>query len=109
MLIQSNKMIFCVEYFHCVFRDLSPISNLKEILLASFSPTSEEIKSAASYALGSVAVGNLQEFLPFILNEIQSTPKRQYLLLHSLKEVCFLLLYKTLFIKKTYVYVNDEF
>lgn len=67
--------------------DLSPISDLKEILLASFSPPSEEVKSAASYALGSVAIGNLTYFLPFILKEIQNTPKRQYLLLHSLKEI----------------------
>lgn len=69
------------------FRNLSPINNLKKVLLNSFSPPSEEVKSAASYALGSVAVGNLPEFLPFILNEIECTRKRQYLLLHSLKEV----------------------
>ncbi|XP_061708687.1 cullin-associated NEDD8-dissociated protein 1 isoform X1 [Cydia pomonella] len=67
--------------------DLSSIPNLKEVLLASFAPSSEEVKSAASYALGSVAVGNLPEFLPFILREIEAQPKRQYLLLHSLREI----------------------
>ncbi|PZC73570.1 hypothetical protein B5X24_HaOG209399 [Helicoverpa armigera] len=67
--------------------DLSSIPNLKEVLLASFTPSSEEVKSAASYALGSVAVGNLPEFLPFILGEIEAQPKRQYLLLHSLREI----------------------
>ncbi|KAL4716046.1 hypothetical protein ACJJTC_002811 [Scirpophaga incertulas] len=67
--------------------DLSSIPNLKEVLLNSFTPSSEEVKSAASYALGSVAVGNLPEFLPFILREIEAQPKRQYLLLHSLREV----------------------
>ena len=56
-------------------------------ILLSFSQVSEEIKSAASYALGSICIGNLPHYLPFILNEIQSQPKRQYLLLHSLKEV----------------------
>lgn len=71
-------------------RDLSSIPNLKEVLLESFTPSSEEVKSAASYALGSVAVGNLPEFLPFILTEIEAQPKRQYLLLHSLREVPFL-------------------
>lgn len=45
------------------------------------------MKSAASHALGAVAVGNLNYYLPFILNEIEAQPKRQYLLLHSLKEV----------------------
>jgi cullin-associated NEDD8-dissociated protein 1 len=46
-----------------------------------------QVKSAASYALGSIAVGNLPEYLPFVLQEISSQPKRQYLLLHSLKEI----------------------
>lgn len=32
-------------------------------------------------------MGNLTHYLPFILNEIEAQPKRQYLLLHSLKEV----------------------
>lgn len=45
-----------------------------------------QVKSAASYALGSIAVGNLPEYLPFVLQEISSS-KRQYLLLHSLKEI----------------------
>lgn len=67
--------------------DLSSIPNLKEVLLSSFAPSSEEVKSAASYALGSVAVGNLPQFLPFILGEIEAQPKRQYLLLHSLREI----------------------
>ena len=36
---------------------------------------------------GHVCIGNLNEYLPFILQEIQENPKRQYLLLQSLKEV----------------------
>ena len=42
---------------------------------------------SASYALGSVSAGNLQLYLPVILQEIEAKPRRQYLLLHSLKEV----------------------
>lgn len=67
--------------------DLSSISSLKQVILNSFSPPSEEVKSAASYTLGSVAVGNLPNYLPFVLQEIEAQPKRQYLLLHSLKEI----------------------
>ncbi|XP_048489474.1 cullin-associated NEDD8-dissociated protein 1 isoform X2 [Plutella xylostella] len=67
--------------------DLSTIPHIKDVLLASFTPSSEEVKSAASYALGSVAVGNLPELLPFILSEIDARPRRQYLLLHSLREI----------------------
>ncbi|KAL3278590.1 hypothetical protein HHI36_016135 [Cryptolaemus montrouzieri] len=67
--------------------DLTSIYNLKHVILQSFRAVSEEVKSAASYALGSIAIGNLEQYLPFILNESQEQPKRQYLLLHSLKEV----------------------
>lgn len=48
---------------------------------------SEEVKSAASYSLGSISIGNLPQYLPFILQNIETQPKKQYLLLHSLKEV----------------------
>ncbi|XP_058803044.1 cullin-associated NEDD8-dissociated protein 1 [Phymastichus coffea] len=67
--------------------DLSSIQPLRQTILESFSSGSEEVKSAASYTLGNIAVGNLPEYLPFILNEIEEQPKRQYLLLHSLKEI----------------------
>ncbi|XP_034943385.1 cullin-associated NEDD8-dissociated protein 1 [Chelonus insularis] len=67
--------------------DLSGIPTLKNVILNSFSSHSEEVKSAASYTLGNIAVGNLPEYLPFILDEIEAQPKRQYLVLHSLKEI----------------------
>ncbi|CAG5977970.1 unnamed protein product [Menidia menidia] len=57
------------------------------VILEAFSSTSEEVKTAASCALGSMAVGNLSEYLPVLLKEISAQPRRQYLLLHSLKEV----------------------
>ncbi|KFP29377.1 Cullin-associated NEDD8-dissociated protein 1 [Colius striatus] len=66
---------------------LSAQRELKAVILEAFTSPSEEVKSAASYALGNVSVGNLGEYLPFMLKEIGSQPKRQYLLLHSLKEV----------------------
>ena len=53
----------------------------------SFASPIEEIKSAASYALGYLSLGNLAKYIPFILNEIESNSKRQYLLFNSLKEV----------------------
>jgi len=67
--------------------DLSNTPDLKNVIVSSFSSDSEDIKSAASYSLGHVSVGNLQVHVPFILKEIESNTKRQYLLLHSLKEV----------------------
>ncbi|NXY85574.1 CAND1 protein, partial [Alcedo cyanopectus] len=67
--------------------NLSAQQELRAVILAALASPSEEVKSAASYALGSVSLGNLQEHLPFLLREIGSQPKRQYLLLHSLKEL----------------------
>ncbi|KFQ56748.1 Cullin-associated NEDD8-dissociated protein 1 [Nestor notabilis] len=67
--------------------NLSAQRELRTVILEAFTSSSEEVKSAASYALGNVSVGNLKEYLPFMLKEIGSQPKRQYLLLHSLKEV----------------------
>ena len=69
------------------FFNLSSIEQLPQCMLNCFATTSEEVKGAASHALGAVAVGNLTYYLPFILAEIENQPKRQYLLLHSLKEV----------------------
>lgn len=43
--------------------------------------------SCISTTTGNVSVGNLTQYLPFVLKEIETQPKRQYLLLHSLKEV----------------------
>ncbi|CAN8002953.1 unnamed protein product [Ixodes pacificus] len=68
-------------------RDLSGIVELQTVLLEAFSSQSEEVKTAASFALGDVSVGNLPEYLPFLLREIGEQPRRQYLLLHSLKEI----------------------
>ncbi|XP_052260170.1 cullin-associated NEDD8-dissociated protein 1-like isoform X7 [Dreissena polymorpha] len=67
--------------------DLSGQSEIQDVILEAFTSQNEEVKSAASYALGNVSVGNLNKFLPFVLREIESQPKRQYLLLHSLKEI----------------------
>lgn len=67
--------------------DLSVIPGLSQTVLNCFGAQSEDVKAAASHALGAIAVGNLPQFLPFILTEIEGQSKRQYLLLHSLKEL----------------------
>ncbi|XP_069592324.1 cullin-associated NEDD8-dissociated protein 1-like isoform X2 [Ranitomeya imitator] len=59
---------------------------LKTVILEAFASPSEEVKSAASYALGNACVGSPADFLPFLLHEIGGQLRRQYLLLHSLKE-----------------------
>jgi len=86
---QEFSLTFCLLAIGEVGRgaNLSQLQQLKPAILAAFNHTSEEVKSAASYALGNIALGSLGEYLPFILNEIETQPRRQYLLLHSLKEV----------------------
>jgi len=66
--------------------DLSSYSDLRDTLSKLLDQENEEVRAAASYALGSIAVGNLTAFLPSILADIQVS-KRQYLLLHSIREI----------------------
>lgn len=66
---------------------MSSHADLELVILDSFSSSIEEVKSAASYALGYLSLGNLQKYIPFILNEIDTNSKRQYLLFNSLKEI----------------------
>lgn len=67
--------------------DLSNRPEIQPAIIDCFSSTNDEVKSAAAFALGSITCGNLERMLPFVLSEIESQPKRQYLLLHSLKEI----------------------
>ena len=62
---------------------LSQLTEHKPAILTAFNHTSKEVKSAASYAVGSIALGNLAEYLPFILHEIETQPRRQCLLLQG--------------------------
>lgn len=69
--------------------DLTSYGDLQQLLVRFIGSGSEETKGAASHALGGLALGNLQGYLPFIMQQIQqqaSTPNQQYLLLRSLNE-----------------------
>ncbi|XP_077518379.1 cullin-associated and neddylation-dissociated 1 isoform X1 [Amblyomma americanum] len=92
--IQANRSVDSIQLFALLaigeigrHIDLSGVPDLNSVVLEAFSSQSEEVKTAASFALGSVSVGNLTEYLPFVLKEIGEQPRRQYLLLHSLKEI----------------------
>ncbi|KAH8397595.1 hypothetical protein KR215_000143 [Drosophila sulfurigaster] len=86
---KDTQIIFCLLTIGEIGRhfDLSSIQVLPQTIIECFGATSEDVKAAASHALGAVSVGSLQTYLPLILKEIEAQPKRQYLLLHSLKEV----------------------
>ncbi|XP_019800145.2 cullin-associated NEDD8-dissociated protein 2 isoform X3 [Tursiops truncatus] len=63
-----------------------PQQELKAVLLEALGSPSEDVRAAASYALGRVGAGNLPDFLPFLLGQMEAEPRRRYLLLHSLRE-----------------------
>ncbi|GAM20698.1 hypothetical protein SAMD00019534_038730 [Acytostelium subglobosum LB1] len=66
--------------------DVSSFKNIQNTILHTFDATNEEVKQVAALCLGNIAVSSLATFLPFILSSIESNPKKQYLLLHSLRE-----------------------
>ena len=80
--------------------DLGDVSGLLGVIQAAFDSTAEDVKNAASFALGSVAIGTLgvarnkgrTGFLPYILEQIDAQPRLRYSLMHALKEVRHLLL-----------------
>ena len=53
-----------------------------------FASEQEEIRSAAAFAAGNIAIGNLQQFLPHIVKMVETDAKKRLLALHAAKEVC---------------------
>jgi len=76
---------------HCVGEigrefDLSQFS-LENVIMNSFTSSSEDTKAAASHALGSIAMGAISKYLPYILTQIESQAEYRYLLLQSLRQL----------------------
>ncbi|WRT63736.1 uncharacterized protein IL334_000659 [Kwoniella shivajii] len=69
--------------------DLSTTPDVFERSLTFFENDSEEVRSAAAFATGNLAVGAPKVFLPAIIKHIEtaSTEATRLLLLHGLKEV----------------------
>jgi cullin-associated NEDD8-dissociated protein 1 len=71
--------------------DLSTMNGLalrlKDIYIGYFESSSEELKNAAAYALGSASVGSPDTFLQAIVGQLDDDNKKhQYLLLSALRE-----------------------
>lgn len=67
--------------------DLSGNKSIQQHIEVFFDSGSEELKNAASYALGNISVGALAQYVPMLVQEVRTNQKRKYLLVHSLKEV----------------------
>ncbi|KAF9074038.1 armadillo-type protein [Rhodocollybia butyracea] len=69
------------------FIDMSPQHDIFTNAIEHFSAEQEDIRSAASFAAGNIAIGNLHQFLPAIVKMVQSDAKKRLLSLYALKEV----------------------
>jgi len=67
--------------------DVSSNDGLFETVVGHFSSASEDVRRAAAFAAGNIAVGNPAAFLPPIIQLIQTDDKKRYLALNALKEV----------------------
>lgn len=69
----------------------SDFSNQKEPFFSAieyFGAAEEDIRSAAAFAAGNIAIGNLHCFLPHLVKLVQNDKEKRLLALHALKEVC---------------------
>ena len=70
--------------------DLSSYPTVATSIQAALDSDSEDVKAAASVALGGITSGHLAKYLPSLLQQVRATagnPKQQYLLLQALNEV----------------------
>ncbi|EGC38692.1 hypothetical protein DICPUDRAFT_148578 [Dictyostelium purpureum] len=87
--------------------DIHENANLQEQVYKTFEANNEEIKQVAALCLGDIAVCSLATYLPFILEQIKNQPKKQYLLLHSLRETIVKLSHSETGIKAIHPYIQQ--
>lgn len=69
------------------FIDMSLQENVFSHVIEKFASEQEEIRTAAAFAAGNIAVGNLHHFLPVIVKMVENDAEKRLLSLHALKEV----------------------
>ena len=67
--------------------DMSPQQEVFNQAIEKFTAEQEEVRTAAAFAAGNIAVGNLHHFLPLIVKMVEHDQERRLLSLHALKEV----------------------
>ncbi|KAF1791687.1 Armadillo-type fold [Phytophthora cactorum] len=84
---EKNKVLalYCLGEFGRKIK-LAGYIDVKELILKCFNNTGEEVKAAAAYSLGSICVGNMEEYLDTIMVKLE-LGENSYLLLTSLREV----------------------
>ncbi|KAL3668246.1 hypothetical protein V7S43_006341 [Phytophthora oleae] len=84
---EKNKVLalYCLGEFGRKIK-LAGYTDVKELILKCFNNPGEEVKAAAAYSLGSICVGNMEEYLDTIMVKLE-LGENSYLLLTSLREV----------------------
>lgn len=67
--------------------DMSPQHDIFNQAIERFTAEQEEVRTAAAFAAGNIAVGNLHHFLPVIVKMVETDQAKRLLSLHALKEV----------------------
>ncbi len=66
---------------------MSPQKDIFQLVINHFSGDQEDIRAAAAFSAGNIAVGNLHQFLPAIVKMVETDQKKRLLALHAAKEV----------------------
>jgi len=66
--------------------DLAFHTDIEKVIFSAFSDKDSKVGSCASFALGSIAIGDMPKFLPVLLNLINTKKTDQFLLLSALKD-----------------------
>ena len=66
--------------------DISPHGDIQQVIAGQLTSTNQDIIGAAGRALGDIAVGNIEKFLPFIL-ENSKDPSKQYSILSAMRQL----------------------
>ncbi|KAI0358837.1 ARM repeat-containing protein [Trametes cingulata] len=69
------------------FIDMSPQQDIFNQAIDRFTAEQEEIRTAAAFAAGNIAVGNLHHFLPSIVKMVEHDQEKRLLSLYALKEI----------------------
>ncbi|KAI9351335.1 armadillo-type protein [Obelidium mucronatum] len=83
----ENHTYLALNIIGAVATFLWHIPALHDSLLELFASPSEELKHAAAFAFGNIALGNLNKYMPILIKNLRDGGKRRYLLLVALKEV----------------------
>ncbi|KAH9982078.1 TIP120-domain-containing protein [Lactifluus volemus] len=69
------------------FIDMSPQQEVFNNAIELFASDQEDVRTAAAFAAGNIAIGNLHLFLPVITQLVKQDDSKRLLALHALKEV----------------------